>query len=264
MTSSKERLIHFRTSLNQLGLHDNLTIVNAELKLNPIVVFSGDPVISVHGMEESGLWAENEMTWNQMSPTGFSGTMVGAPTEQRPSLGRRQPNQQQFSFDLNHAVQNYLDGGDEAPLDLMMAVRGKYESYTNNEGIVFHSAEAASSSDAPSFSSRTNGAAEPPPAVTLTDPADGLAVWNQTGHNLSGNTQPSLNWTAPSTGDDIHLRTRHRTRTSQAATNARRHPCGQRFLTQRRHSQHDRNKNPRGREHVLLANGDRGQRRSLR
>ena len=42
-----------------------------------------------------------------------------------------------------------------------------------------------------------------PNAVSLTAPADGLAVWNKSGDNLSGNTQPSLNWTQPSSGDDI-------------------------------------------------------------
>ena len=69
MTSNKERLIHVRTSLNQLGLHDNLTIVNAELKLTRHS-YSGDPVVSVHGMEESGLWVEEEITWNRMADNG--------------------------------------------------------------------------------------------------------------------------------------------------------------------------------------------------
>ena len=57
---------------------------------------------------------------------------------------------------------------------------------------------------APSFSITYEwGSGIPPTPVSLTAPADGLAVWNITGHNLSGNTQPSLNWTQSATGDDI-------------------------------------------------------------
>ena len=204
MTSSKERLIHLRTSLNQIGLHDNLTIVNAELELTRSS-YSGDPVVSLHGMEESGLWVENEITWNVMETGGFQwydgGRSNGTATI---ALADGNQSSDTFTFDLDHAVQNYLDAGDDAPLDMMLAVRGKFESHTNGEGIVFHSAEAAQTSDLPSFTLTYEwGSGTPPAPVNLTAPADGLAIWNQTGHNLSGNTQPSLNWTAPSSGDDI-------------------------------------------------------------
>ena len=204
MTSSKERLIHFRASLNQLGLHDNLTIVNAEMKLTRSS-YTGDPVVSVHGMEESGLWTESGITWNRMSTNGFlwydGGRSNGTATV---ALANGNQSSNSFTFDLDHAVQNYLDNGDDEPLDMLMAVRGKYESYTNGEAIHFHSAEASNPSDVPSFSLTYEwGSGTPPTSVNLTAPAEGLAIWNQTGHNLSGNTQPSLNWTTPSSGDDI-------------------------------------------------------------
>ena len=204
MTSNKERLIHLRASLNQLGLHDNLTIVSADLKMTR-ASYNGDAAVSVHGMETSGLWVEEEITWNRMSSSGVqwydggrsNGTAAVA-------LAQSDQTSDTFTFELDHAVQNYLDGGDDAPLDLMMAVRGKYESYTNNDGIVFHSTETSNPSNAPSFTLTYKwGTGTPPTAVSLTAPADGLAVWNQTGDNLSGNTQPSLNWTQPATGDDI-------------------------------------------------------------
>jgi len=204
MTSSKERLIHLRASLNQLGLHDNLTIVDAELSMVRSS-YSGNPVISLHGMEESGIWVENEMTWNIMATNGVQ-WYDGGRSNGTAAFALAEGNQSSdtFTFDLNHAVQNYLDAGDEAPLDMLMAVRGKFESYTNGESIVFHSAEAASSSDKPSFSLTYEwGSGTPPASVTLTDPAEGLAIWNKTGHNLSGNTQPSLNWTAPTSGDEV-------------------------------------------------------------
>ena len=204
MTSSKERLIHLRTSLNQLGLHDNLTIVDADLKLTRSS-YSGNPVISLHGMEESGLWVEDDMTWNQMAVNGVQwydgGRSNGTATV---ALADGNQTSDSFTFELDHAVQNYLDNGDESPLDMMLAVRGKFESFTNGEGVVFHSAESVISTDAPSFSITYEwGSGSAPAPVSLTAPDEALAVWNQTGHNLSGNTQPSLNWTAPTTSDDI-------------------------------------------------------------
>ena len=203
MTSSKERLIHFRASLNQLGLHDNLTIVNAEMKLTrspptPATRYS------IHGMEESAFGPRTASPGTGCPPTA---SLVRWWSVQRHGGLRSADGNQtssSFTFDLDHAVQNYLDGGDDAPLDMLIAVRGKYESYTNGEGIQFHSAEASNPSDTPSFSLTYEwGSGTPPASVNLTAPAEGLAIWNQTGHNLSGNTQPSLNWTSPSTGDDI-------------------------------------------------------------
>ncbi len=204
MTSSKERLIHLRASLNQLGMHDNLTIVNAEMELTRSS-YTGNPLVSVHGMEESGLWDETEVTWNRMSAGGVQwydgGRSNGTATM---ALADGNQTDSTFTFDLDHAVQNYLNGGDSEPLDMLIAVRGKFEGYTNGEGIVFHSTEAANLANAPTFSITYEwGSSVPPTPVNLTAPVDGLAVWNQSGHNLSGNTQPSLNWTAPSSGHDI-------------------------------------------------------------
>ena len=204
MTSNKERLIHMRASLNQIGLHDNLTIVTAKMDLQRSS-YSGDPVLSLHGMEDSGLWDEKEITWNKMSDSGIS-WYDGGRSNGTATLALADGNQtsSSFSFDITQAVQNYLDNGDELPLDMMLAVRGKYQSYTNGEGIVFHSAEASSTSDMPSFSMTYKwGDGTPPSSVALTAPVDGLAIWNKSGHNLSGNTQPSLNWTQPSSGDEI-------------------------------------------------------------
>ena len=204
MTSNKERLIHMRASLDQLGLHDNLTIVTAKMELTRSS-YSGDPVVSLHGMEDSGLWNEEEITWNQMSDDGITwydgGRGNGTATV---ALADGNQTSSSFSFDVTQAVQNYLDNGDELPLDMMLAVRGKYQSYTSGESILFHSTEAANSADMPSFSLTYKwGNGTPPAPVQLTAPVDGLAIWNKSGHNLSANTQPSLNWTQPSSGDDI-------------------------------------------------------------
>ncbi len=203
MTSSKERLIHFRLSLNQLGLHDNLTIVDAALNLTRSSS-SGDAVLSLHGMDESGAYVTDEMTWNSMGSTGTlwydGGRSNGTATIDSADVDQAS---NAFSFDLTHAVQNYLDDSDEAPMDLMMAVRGKYQTYTNGDGIEFHSSEAGLTSQHP-YTTLTykwgNGAPSP---MTLNSPLGGVAIWNQTGHNFTGNTQPTLNWTAPSGVGDV-------------------------------------------------------------
>ena len=152
MTSNKERLIHLRASLNQIGLHDNLTILDADLKMTRSS-YSGDPVVSLHGMEESGLWVEDEITWNTMSSNGFQ-WYDGGRSNGTAAIGLFDGNQSSddFVFNLEHAVQNYLDEGDAAPLDMMLAVRGKFEGYTNGEGIFFHSADSLTPQAAPSFS----------------------------------------------------------------------------------------------------------------
>ncbi|MDA8639325.1 DNRLRE domain-containing protein, partial [Candidatus Poseidonia alphae] len=123
MTSSKERLIHIRTSLDQIGLHDNLTIVSAKMDLTRSS-YTGDPVVSLHGMEDSGLWDEEEITWNKMSDTGITwydgGRGNGTATV---ALADGNKSSSAFSFEATQAVQNYLDSGDEFPLDMMLAVR---------------------------------------------------------------------------------------------------------------------------------------------
>ena len=83
MTSNKERLDPCSHFIEPTRLHDNLTIVNAELKLTR-QSYSGDPVVSIHGMEDSGLWVEEDIAWNRWRPTAFNGTTAGGPTERPP------------------------------------------------------------------------------------------------------------------------------------------------------------------------------------
>lgn len=203
MTTTKERLVHLRLSLNQLGLHDNLTIVDAALNLTRSSS-TGDAVVSVHGMDESGVYVTDEVTWNSMGSNeaqwGDGGRSNGTATIDSADVNQ---SSDAFSFDLTHAVQNYLDDSDEAPLDLMMAVRGKYEGYTNGDGIAFHSSEAGLASQHPYTTLTYKWGDGAPSPVTLNSPLGGLAIWNQTGHNFSGNTQPTLNWTAPSGVGDV-------------------------------------------------------------
>ena len=204
MTSNKERLIHMRLRLNQLGLHDNLTIVDSNLTLERNS-HSGDAVVSLHGMEESGVYGTDEMTWNIMADENETEWNDGGRSNGTATIDLLNANQSDdtFVFTTTHAVQNYLDASDENPLDMMLAVRGKYEGYTNGAGVTFHSVNASSEDVRPVYALTYKWGSGAPSPVSLTAPVDGLAVWNQSGHNFSGNTEPTLNWTAPTSGDDV-------------------------------------------------------------
>ena len=74
-------------------------------------------------MDDSGLWSENEITWNRMSLDGVQWYDGGRSNGTATVALANDQTSDSFTFDLDHAVQNYVDNGDEAPLDLMMAVR---------------------------------------------------------------------------------------------------------------------------------------------
>ena len=202
MTTSKEMLGHIRLRLDQLGMHDNLTIVDSSMTYQRSS-YSGDPVVSLHGMEESGLWLEDEITWNQMSNSGVN-WYDGGRSNGTATIDLLNANQSSstFAFNITHAVQNYLDDSDADPMDMFIAVRGKYEGYTNGDNIILHSTESSTGND-PAFELTYKWGSGAPAPVAITGPEDGLSVWNITGHNLSGNTQPTLNWTMSSSSDDI-------------------------------------------------------------
>jgi hypothetical protein len=202
MTASKEVLGHIRLRLDQLGLHDNLTIVDSSMTYIRSS-YSGNSIVSLHGMEESGLWIENEITWNQMSNAGVS-WYDGGRSNGTATIDILNANQSSstFEFNLTQAVQNYLDVSDAEPMDMFVALRGKYESYSNGESLIFHSTETSTGND-PNFQLTYKWGSGAPSPVTITAPEDGLAMWNKTGDNLSGNTQPSLNWSISSSSDNI-------------------------------------------------------------
>ena len=205
MTSNKERLIHLRLRINHLGLHDNLTIVDSNLTLERNSR-SGDAVVSVHGMDESGVYNTNQMTWNTMADDDGTVWNDGGRSNGTATIDLLNTNQSDdtFVFTTTHAIQNYLDAPDpDDPLDMMLAVRGKYEGYTNGDGITFHSTEATNQALQPVYALTYKWGSGAPSPVTLTAPADGVAIWNQSGHNFSANTEPTLNWTTPASGDEV-------------------------------------------------------------
>ena len=196
LTTNKEALIHVRLNLDQLGLHSNSTIIDASLNLTR-VSSSGSPELSIHDMTTDGLWLEEEITWNRAQnsllwiPAGrdFIGTatdtMVG-----NPSTG-------DYSFSITDSVQQWVRDGAEGEADYAIVARGEFGSYASSgtDSMTYYSSEDSTDSNKPVLYINYDWSNTPAtPAPELIGPLDGLAVWNQSGHNFSGNTTPSMTW----------------------------------------------------------------------
>ena len=196
LTTSKEALIHVRLNLDQLGLHSNSTIIDASLNLTRVSA-SGSPELSIHDMATDGLWLEEEITWNRAQnsllwiPAGrdFIGTatdtMVG-----NPSTG-------DYSFSITDSVQQWVRDGAEGEADYAIVARGEFGSYASSgtDSMTYYSSEDSTDSNKPVLYINYDWSNTPAtPSPELIGPLDGLAVWNQSGHNFSGNTTPSMTW----------------------------------------------------------------------
>ncbi|MGB0489655.1 MAG: DNRLRE domain-containing protein, partial [Candidatus Poseidoniaceae archaeon] len=202
MTSSKETFSHLRMRMEHVGMDATYAITEASLDLSASSV-SGTPLISVHPTNAPA-WDEDAITWNRAtsSQTWSDGgrTTAGAATD----AVEMSSTDSSLSLNITTAMQAHLQGSADESAAFLLTSRGLNEAYTAGDAAVFHSSEAASSSDHPSLSItyRTTTATTGPAAPSLDAPSNGHAVWNLSGHNLSGNTTPDLLWT-PLSGHDF-------------------------------------------------------------
>lgn len=200
MSTNKESLIHLRLNLDQIGMHSNSTIQSAEIELTRFST-SGAPELSIHEVTSEGLWEEDDTTWRRSDSSTLwddggrdllsvaSDTMVG------------QSSSTNSSFEITDALQGWIRDGATGSKDFMMIGRSDTGAYAAStlQGINFYSSEATDDTKKPvlkftySWSSNTTIA-----SPTLLGPEQGKAVWDQVGHNLSGNTTPSLTWNGTS------------------------------------------------------------------
>jgi len=198
MSTSKESLIHLRLNLDQLGMHDNATIQNAELSLTRFST-SGSPEISIHEVTSEGLWVEDDITWKRSDSSNLwddggrdilsiaSDTMVGTTSAS--------------SFEITDALQGWVRDGAAGSKDFMLIGRSDTGAYASSglQGINFYSSDNSDNTKKPNFeltySWSSNATISNP---TILGPEQGKAVWDQVGHNLSGNTTPSLTWAGTS------------------------------------------------------------------
>ena len=199
-SSSTEQYGLMRFNLDDVGLHSNSSIISANLSLERNS-FSGDADVSFHIMDAEE-WTEFGATWRK-----YDGTYYWQDGGRNPSMsvGSFKGNQSSSNIvvDLTSAIQKWIDDNNAATqsglsqsesLELMMVAStyGLEESSTRSVNIC--------STDAPNCATPTLeitydwGSSGPPAIPAHTSPSDGHSVWNLTGHNLSGNTTPTLSW----------------------------------------------------------------------
>jgi hypothetical protein len=204
LTSNKESIIHFRMDLGALGLPSNATILDANVELQR-QSSSCSTILSMHEME-SNIWIEDELTWNRGSNgngndwedggRAFSSSATATAINTSQTASR-------FEFGFTASLQSWLDASSNDPADYIIVARGEHGDYSSTGTLsnIFHSSEAAVEADQPSVSiTYAWGSGTSLPSVSLLEPAQGAAVWNQSGHNFSANTTPSLEWDGTTSG----------------------------------------------------------------
>ena len=104
-----------------------------------------------------------------------------------------------FSFDLTSVLQQHVDNGNTGVIDLAITARSQNGAYAANNGVdsvTFHSSDAVNDGDKPYLYIKYDWSTPVTVAPSFTSPWDGEALWNQTGHNFTGNTRPTLTWAA--------------------------------------------------------------------
>ena len=203
LSSTKETIPHFRFAFDALGMHSNATILDASLNLTRSTS-SGSATLALHEMDNDGAWNEDELTWlrkktsqwwrsggrgliSHATDTGVFGSQIS----------------DDFSFDLTSTLQQHIDNGNTGVIDFALTTRSETGSYSANAGIdsvTFHSSDATTESDKPYLYIKYDWGTPVTVAPSLTSPYDGETLWNQTGHNFTGNTTPSLTWSASTSG----------------------------------------------------------------
>ena len=196
LTSNKESVIHFRMDLGLIGLHDNATVTNADVVLQR-QSSTGSMMLSMHGMDPN-VWVEDEATWNRGSngnnwedggrEYSSTATATGIYGNQTSST---------FQFEFTNSLQSWLQSPTTDAADYTILARGQYGAYSTAGTVstTFHTSEESTETLQPSVEiTYAWGSGSTIPAVTQTAPAQGEAVWNQTGHNFSANTTPTLAW----------------------------------------------------------------------
>lgn len=199
VTSNREAMSYFRINFDRLGLHSNATILDASLNLTRSTS-SGSATLALHQMTDPDLWVEGDITWrrpvsNQLWDEG--GREYLSYATDSGVMGSQTSDD--FAFDITSYIQHHLDNGGPDSLDFAMAARSQNGAYAANNGVdsvTFHSSDASSDNDKPRLFIQYDWSNPVTVAPSLVSPWDGETLWNQTGHNFTGNTTPTLAWSS--------------------------------------------------------------------
>ena len=199
LSSNKETIPHFRFAFDALGMHSNATILDASLNLTRSTS-SGSATLALHEMDNDESWNEYELTWLRKKTSQWwrdGGRGLLNSTTDTGVLGSQISDD--FSFDLTSALQQHVDNGNTGAIDFAITTRSETGAYSANSGIdsvTFHSSDATTESNKPYLYIKYDWGTPVTVAPSLTSPYHGETLWNQTGHNFTGNTTPALTWSA--------------------------------------------------------------------
>ena len=191
-----ESFIHTRFNIQSLGLHANSTINSADLILTRSSTTGVPPTISFHPNSNDN-WDELEASWRRVS--GFNewdvGGLLGIGASEMTDVD---PNQASsiFEFSFKNLLQEELNSGLSEPITMSLIGRSPADGYSQGgNSISFYTSEEPAQVNQPrlsiTYSWTSNSSVTAPELVS---PINGHPVWNLSGHNLSGNTTPILEW----------------------------------------------------------------------
>ena len=196
-SSSTDQYGLLRLNLDDVGMHQNSSIVSATLSLDR-VAFSGSPEVSFHIMDGED-WTEAGVTWRKYDGTYYWDDGGRVPSM---SVGQFEGDQSSSTIEVNLtvAIQKWIDdnnaGTTSDSLELMMVASTWGIEESSSKFVNLCSTEATGC-DQPTLEITYDwGSNGPPASPTHLSPTDGHSVWNLTGDNLSGNTTPTLTWDA--------------------------------------------------------------------
>jgi len=198
---SSESILHTRLNLDKLGLHSNSTIIDADLVLTRSSSFGGNVMLSIHENSDDS-WVESTASWRNSNTLDqwTSGGIFGLQSSQMTNVDGSQADSV-FDFSFKNLLQQELDSGLNDPIQLSIVARVPGETHsTGTDTVSFYTSEIGTLNNEPhieiTYSWTSNSTVGTPEQIY---PLDGHPVWNQSGHNLSGNTTPILEWNASST-----------------------------------------------------------------
>ncbi len=199
-SSSNEQYGLMRFNLDDIGLHSNSSIISAELTLDRNS-FSGDAFVSFHIMDSED-WTEFGSTWRKYDGTYYWDDGGRVPSMSITSFDGDQSSDT-VEVELTAAIQKWIDDNNaliqsgstpDPALELMLVASTVGIEETSTKFVNICSTDATDC-DTPTLEITYDWDSSGPPVIpTHLSPLDGHAVWNLTGHNLSGNTTPTLSW----------------------------------------------------------------------
>ena len=200
-SSSSNQYGLLRLNMDDIGLHDNSTIISANIVMDR-VSYSGSADVSFHIMDGED-WTEGGVTWRKYDGTYYWDDGGRVPSM---SVGSFEGDQSSSIIEANLtvAIQKWIDTNNAVrdsglktseSLDLMMVASSWGVDETTSQSVDLCTKEDYSSScSEPYLEIIYDWGSTSPVTPTHLTPLDGHGVWNLTGNNMSGNETPTLTW----------------------------------------------------------------------